>query len=335
MRAIDLHTHVVPQHIPSGAGRDHLWPSVVAEGAGRANIVIDGKLFRAIDSRCWDVDRRLADMEAEGVGAQALSAMPELLSYWLASADAAYLASLMNDTIAEMVAEAPGRFVGFGMVSLQDCAAAVAQLEAIAKAGLRGVEIGTHINGVPLGDQTLWPFYEAAEALGLAIFVHPLKPCGLDRIGGAPDVCLAASFPMEIAFAALSLVSAGVVQRFPRLRFLLSHGGGALANVLGRLSAARTLAPSVGKALPQDPLETARAFWCDSNVYDADTLRFIAKKLGEDRVVVGSDYPFAIRQTHPGAFVEAAQPGLVVRCNANASAFLFGDTQTPWPHYET
>jgi len=331
MRAIDLHTHVVPQHIPADPARDRLWPSVAAAPGDRADIIIDGKSFRTIDARCWDAGRRLEDMDREGVSAQALSPMPELLSYWLAPDDAAYLAALLNEQIAGMVAAAPSRFVGIGMASLQSPSQIAGQLEDMARLGLRGVEIGTHVNGTPLGDPSLWPFYEAAEALDLGIFVHPLKPCGLERIGGPADVAMAASFPMEIAFAAISLIAGGVMRRFPRLRFLLSHGGGALASVLGRLSAARQLAPSVGAGLPGDPFDTAKAFWCDSNVYDPETLRFIARRLGEDRIVVGSDYPFAIRQSHPGAFVEAAQPGLVAACNVNAASFLFGDAARQWP----
>src|SRR5690606_33541331 len=107
MKAIDVHTHVVPKHIPPQPERDKLWPSVNATSQDEAAVVIDGKRFRLIDSRCWDVERRLADMERESVGMQVLSPMPELLSHWLAPQDADYLAQLVNEDIARMIAAAP------------------------------------------------------------------------------------------------------------------------------------------------------------------------------------------------------------------------------------
>jgi aminocarboxymuconate-semialdehyde decarboxylase len=321
MKAIDVHTHVVPAYIPHEPARDRLWPSVQPTTGDQAAVVIDGKGFRVIDARSWDAPRRLADMEREGIGVQVLSPMPELLSYWIAPRDAEYLAAIVNEMIAGMVAVAPDRFVGLGMIAAQDSASAQTALAKVAELGLAGIEIGTHINGTPLGHESLWPVYEAAEALGLAIFVHPLHPCGLDRMDAA-EIGVIASFPIEIAMAALSLMNAGVLRRFPRLRILLSHGGGALPSVLGRVEMARKLMPSIDRALGDDAWQVARGFWFDSNVYDAAALGVLADRLGRDRVVVGSDYPFLIRQEHPGDFVEQALPGSAAQCCANALALL-------------
>lgn len=321
MKTIDVHTHVVPARIPHAPARDRLWPSVQELIGGRAAVVIDGKRFREIDSRCWDPHRRIDDMEREGVAMQVLSPMPELLSYWIAARDADYLATLVNETIAGIVAAAPDRFAGLGMIAAQDPGTAARSLESVRALGLAGVEIGTHINGTALGCESLWPIYEEAEALGLAIFVHPLHPCGLDRMS-AGELGVVAAFPMEIAMAALSLMAAGVLQRFPRLRILLSHGGGALSSVLGRVEMARTLMPPIQQALGAGAWETASRFWFDSNVYDPGTLRVLADRLGRDRLVVGSDYPFLIRQQSPGAFIEQSLPGSAVVCCANAQRFL-------------
>ncbi|RXT54239.1 amidohydrolase family protein [Bradyrhizobium betae] len=322
---VDVHTHVVPSKISSDASRGPRWPTVERLEGDKAAVVVGGKNFRAIDSRSWDVDRRLHDMDAEDVILQVLSPMPELLSHWLDPADSAYLGKIMNSEIAAMAAAAPNRFVGLGMITAQDPAAAVRELEEVARLGLCGVEVGTHINGRPLGDPALFPIYEAAEASGLAIFVHPLHPCGLDRIGGPGDVALVASFPLEIAMAALSLIVGGVMVKFPRLRVLLSHGGGALTSVLGRVSAVRQMVPSINASLPQDPWDTARRFWYDSNVYDSETLKSVVARLDPDRLVIGSDYPYAIRQPRPGAFLESSLPGMTNRCCDNASEWLFGE----------
>lgn len=325
MKAIDVHTHVVPQHIPHEPGRDKLWPSINAITRDEADVIVGGKQFRRIDSRCWDVARRLGDMDRENIGMQVLSPMPELLSHWLAPQDADYLAQLVNESIAQMVAAAPDRFVGLGMIAAQEPAKAGQALERLAALGLSGIEIGTHINGVPLGDSKLWPIYEAAEAMNLSIFVHALRPCCLERMGQPAEVALVASFPLEIAMAGVSLMAGGVLKRFPRLRFLLSHGGGALPSILGRIHMTRDLLPTIGKALDEDTWVLARRFWYDSNVYDPETLAFLTRKMGLDRLVVGSDYPFLIRQTHPADFVENALPGSSAQCCANALAFLGRD----------
>jgi len=302
----------------------------VRENADAATLVIDGKPFRRLEPNCWDPQRRIADMREQDVRAQVLSPMPELLSFWLEPAETAYLATHVNEHIAAMVATAPERFAGLGMVAAQDLPTALAQLDEIARLDLAGIEIGTHINGVPLGDAALWPLYEAAEARDLAIFVHPLHPAALERIGGVPEVCLAASFPLEIAMAAVSLISAGIPLRFPALRILLSHGGGALPTMFGRLALAREVIPQVRSAFGEDPRATAQRFWFDSNVYDPATLRFLASQIGFERIVIGSDYPFAIKQERPSEFVEGAIPGAVHQCARNAAAFLYGSRVSRW-----
>ena len=111
--------------------------------------------------------------------------MPELLSYWLPTNAASVLARHINETIAEMVRAGPDRFHGLGMVPLQDMDAAQRELEhAMRQLGLKGVEIATNVNGVALGHPSLDPFFAAAEALDAAIFVHPLRPAGMEPTGG-------------------------------------------------------------------------------------------------------------------------------------------------------
>src|SRR2546429_9585216 len=94
------------------------------------------------------------------------------------------------------------------------------------------MEIGTHINGTALGREVLFPLYEAAEALNLGIFVHPLHPAGMERVAASPEFAATAVFPLETALASVSLLAAWITERFPRLRILLSHGGGALSWLL-------------------------------------------------------------------------------------------------------
>ena len=198
---IDVHTHIVPSRLAADPKRDRRWPSVALSGGDQAAVMIAGKVFRKIDTRSWDVDRRLEDMVDDGTDMQVLSPMPELLSHWLPPDDAEYLADVMNDEIAAMIARAPRHFAGIGMVCAQDVARAVRQLQKVKAQGFAGIEIGTHINGTALGSESLFPLYEAAEALDLGIFVHPLHPAGMERVDASPEFAATAVFPLETALA--------------------------------------------------------------------------------------------------------------------------------------
>lgn len=245
--------------------------------------------------------------------------MPELLSHWLPPDDAEFLADVMNEQIAGMIASAPRNFAGIGMVCPQDVPRAVRQLQKVKALGFAGIEIGTHINGVALGSATLDPLYEAAEALDLGIFIHPLHPAGLERIGAGPEFVATAAFPLETALAAASLLSAQVTERFPRLKILLSHGGGALPWILPRMDFGWSI--GLQGQMKQLPSKAARQFWYDSILYDPASLQFLSHAVGIDHIVVGSDYPFAIRQKRPGEFAKNALGSDAVLAK-NAFGFL-------------
>jgi aminocarboxymuconate-semialdehyde decarboxylase len=284
--------------------------------------MVAGKLFRLIDQRSWDAVRRASDMDEESIDLQLVSPMPELLSHWFPAADAAALARHVNAAIAEMCGSRPRRFIGIGMVPLQDPGRAARQLDEVKSLGLQGVEIGTHINGVPLGDASLDEFYAAAEEAGLAVMIHPLHPAGLERIGGRPELSAAAAFPLETALAATSLLTRGVPTRFPRLRLLISHGGGALPFILPRLRHARSLGGLFEAIFPDDPGRMAQAMFYDTIVYDARCLRFIADTIGTHGLVIGSDYPFSIKQPRPAHFACEALGVPIDFFEANARRLL-------------
>ena len=149
--------------------------------------------------------RRIEGMGAMRVGRQALSPMPELLSYWLPADDAQVLLRYINDTIAGMIAAAPDRFVGLGAVPLQDMDLALRELEYVRNTlGFAGVEIASHVNGVSIGDARFDAFFAACERMGAAIFVHALRPAGQDRIVGALSE-QAVAFPGDIGLAAAAV----------------------------------------------------------------------------------------------------------------------------------
>ena len=305
VEAIDTHTHFVPRHIPAEPGRNPLWPSIELKDASAA-VMVGGKVFRIIDSRSWDARRRLDDMALDDVDVQVVSPMPELLSHWFPPDDADALCRHVNEGIAALCADHPRHFIGIGMVPMQDVALAVRRINSIKSLGLRGIEIGTHINGMALGDARLNDVYAAAEQAGLMLMIHPLHPLGLDRMGGRPELAAVAAFPLETAFAAVSMMTHGVLERFPKLRILLGHGGGALSWLLPRLHHAYAMGPPLQNLFARDPTEIARSFYYDTILYDGPALQYLADKVGKDRLVVGSDYPFTIKQDKPAQFAEQA-----------------------------
>jgi aminocarboxymuconate-semialdehyde decarboxylase len=298
--------------------RSEAWPSIEKRGDDDASVMVRGKVFRSIDSRSWDVARRLDDMAEDGTEVQVLSPMPELLSHWLPASEADDLSSIMNEHIAAMISEAPASFRGIGMVPMQSPDLAAKRLDDVRGLGLLGIEIGSHINGIPLGDPKLDPVYAAAESLGLLVFVHPLHPIGMERIGNPRELATISIFPLETAMATMSLIGARILERFPKLRILLSHGGGAAPWIVPRVDFVHKETKLLREHLPEPAGKTLTRFWFDTITYDGAALRYLADRVGQDRLVVGSDYPFLIRQKRPTASARQALPSLDFTKNAAA-----------------
>lgn len=306
---VDVHTHVVPETLPDYVGRhlDVAWPSMApASQPCHSHVMVSGAIYRTVTHQCWDCQVRAADMAARGVDLQVLSVMPELLSYWLEPEDGAALCRHLNEVIADMVRRHPGHFTGLAAVPLQDLDLAVRELDfAIHQLGLRGVEIGTNVNGKPIGHPDLAPFFEAAADWDAAVFVHPLRPAGMDRLVGPATLEQITAFPGETGLAAISMITGGTFARLPRLRIAFSHGGGTLALLLPRLQHAwQTMAP-VRDRIELDPAQAARRMYYDDLVYDGPTLRWLIDVFGDTQVMAGTDYPFTIMDPDPAGRLDA------------------------------
>ena len=303
MNAIDIHTHVVPADFPpyAGKGANPRWPQMqLASDCRHGNVMIEGKNFRTVTDECWDVGRRAEAMSKAGIGRQVLSPMPELLSYWFSDGDALAFGAHVNDTIAGMVARAPDRFIALGMVPLQNPDLAARELEKLMRGGaFRGVEIGTNVNGVPVGDPRFEPFFAAAEELGASIFVHALHPAIQQRLVGPPALANFIGFPCENAFAIASLMTSGMLERHPRLKLAFSYGGGAFAMILPRLAKGFDMSPDLAQRIGRSPFEHARRLYYDTLVYSAAALGFLIESFGVRQLCVGTDFPFDIRDNTP------------------------------------
>jgi aminocarboxymuconate-semialdehyde decarboxylase len=232
--------------------------------------------------------------------------MPELLSYWLPLDDAKLLIRYLNDQIAAMIAQAPDRFIGLGAVPLQDPDAALRELEYCLKTlKFAGVEIASHVNGVSIGDARFEPFFAEAEKRGAAIFVHPLRPAGQDRIVGA-FIEQAVCFPGDIGLACASLITGGIAERHPKLKIAFSHGGGVMSILLPRLVHAWKHSPKARESLKESPAVAAKRFYYDELVFDPAAIRFLLGSFGHSQIVIGTDYPYAMGDSHPMKTLEAA-----------------------------
>ncbi|MGH7348362.1 MAG: amidohydrolase family protein, partial [Candidatus Rokuibacteriota bacterium] len=180
---VDMHAHIIPENFPPAGPRPSAWswPSLDHFEPGRARVMIGGENYRTVHDGNWNVERRLSDMKRQRVDVEVISPMPELCAYWFTPADALDLCRYTNDVIVRMCAAAPGRFIGLGIVPLQDPDMAAKELTHIKSLGFPGVELGSNVNGKSLGMAEFQGFFQEAERLGVAVFVHALRPTMMER----------------------------------------------------------------------------------------------------------------------------------------------------------
>lgn len=308
MPKIDVHTHIMPPHLPRWAQQfgyggfielDHHAPC-------RARMLRDdGTLFREIEANCWDPATRLAECDAVGVDVQVLSTIPVLFAYHTQPQHGLDVARFLNDHLAGVCRDQPQRFVGLGTLPMQAPDLAVQELErCVLELGLRGVQVGSHIRGVNLDDARLRPVWQRAAELGAAVFVHPWEMMGQETM---PRHWLPwlVGMPAESSRAICSVIMGGLLQDFPALRLCFAHGGGSFPGTVGRIDHGWQARPDLcATHIQEAPSTFARRIWVDALVHEPRALALALDVFGADKLVVGSDYPFPLGEAHPGALVE-------------------------------
>ena len=300
---IDFHTHILLQDVCELVKRERA-------GTPEAGLV-DGFIKNAAAQRARhprgardELHARLADMDEQGIDLQLVFCHVAQYCYWAEPGRGAELARMQNDRLAEFVQRKPERLMGMGFVPLQHPQAAVAEVRRMVRElGFRAVALSSHAPGMELGDPRLTPFWAEVEQLGIPAFIHP---------AGHADPRFAKFLmwngvgqPIEEAIAMSSLIYEGTLERFPKLKIGVAHGGGFLPYYAGRVDRNFRAQPAATPNNDRCPSEYMPRFFYDTVVYNLDMLEFLVHKVGAGRIVLGGDYP--VGEDNPVAFVKRAK----------------------------
>lgn len=302
---IDIHTHILPKKIPSFAKKFGYggFISLDHHCKGCARMVKDDMFFREVGENCWDPKVRLSESKDSGVDIQVLSTVPVMFNYWAKPKDTLEISKFLNDHIANIVQAYPKKFEGLGTLPMQSPELALLELNRCKTIGLKGIQIGSHINSWNLDAPELYPVFQECERLNMCVFVHPWDMMGSSTMKKYWLPWLV-GMPAESSRAICSLIFGGVLERLPKLRIAIAHGGGSFPSTIGRIEHGFNVRPDLC-AIDNNisPSSYLGKFWLDSLVHDRKTLNNIVDLVGEDRVILGSDYPFPLGENRPGNLI--------------------------------
>lgn len=326
---IDMHTHILPERLPNFADKFGYGEFIHLEHnrPGFARMMKGNTFFREIGQNCWDPKLRIDEYARYRTPVQVVCTIPVMFSYWAKPQDCLDLSMFLNDHIAGLVDDYPEHYIGLGTIPMQDADLAVQELERLKTLGFAGVQIGSNVNQRNLNEPDFFPIFEACERLDMAVLVHPWEMMGQEHIGKYWLPWLV-GMPAETSRAICSLIFGGVLARLPALRWCFAHAGGSFIPTIGRIEHGFNCRPDlVAIDNPAPPRSYLGAFWVDSATHDPQLLRYILEVIGEDKVCLGSDYPFPLGDLEIGRFIE--QMGLPEAVqdkifHKNTLAWLFG-----------
>ena len=301
---IDVHAHYLPKAVGQPKYRDFF---EVRDGDQGKQVFIGGNLIVRLEPGLIDLAVQIADMDATGIDRRFLSVPPFAFLY--EHKDATRWAMLINDSYREDIALFADRFRLLATLPLKSTDDACTELERImAMPEYVGVEIATNIAGKELSDPSLDAFWAAAEKFGAFVLVHPYYYIETPRFSRFHIANLIGNH-LETMLTATYLMADGVIEKYPKLKICLSHGGGYLPLGVARLDHGFAVRPEFAH-MKQVPSELARGFYVDTILYDDECIDFVIKRMGSSQVMLGTDYPFDMRDPDPvGAIKRAVTDG--------------------------
>lgn len=303
---IDSHTHLIPEKMPDWSDRFGYGDFIrlVHHRSGFANMMKGDQFFREIGENCWNPEVRIEEYRKHKTDVQVVSTIPVMFSYWARPKDTLELSKFLNDHLAEITVRHPKHYLALGTIPMQDTELAIQELQRCKSIGMKGVQIGSNINGENLSESKFFPVFEACASLGMAVLIHPWNMMGESEMKKYWLPWLV-GMPAETSRAICSLIFGGVLERLPTLRVNFAHAGGSFFGTLGRIRHGFVSRPDLVAIDNQiDPATYAGKFWVDCITHDPLSLEFILKFQGSKRVTLGSDYPFPLGDLEIGAFIE-------------------------------
>jgi aminocarboxymuconate-semialdehyde decarboxylase len=308
---IDIHAHYVPPQLIAAidARGKEIGVSLARAGAAAPALQFAyGFKVRPFFPRLIEpVAERRVWLDQESIDRQIVGTWPDIFGYGLASDACAAWHRMLNDTLAEWCADNADRFAWIASVPLPDAQAAAVELERAAGLGACGVIVSSNVENVNLGELALDPLWLKAQTLALPVLIHPVL------VGPAPraakfGLAQVAQYTFDTTLGVGSLLMSGVLDRFPRLKLVLSHGGGAYPYLAGRFDIMhkRMDRAAQGDVAAKPPSAYAREMAYDSIVHAPKALRFLIDLVGLDNVVLGTDYSFPPADMEPLALLRAA-----------------------------
>jgi aminocarboxymuconate-semialdehyde decarboxylase len=318
-RIIDVHNHFYPPAYidalraqPSGGMR------VTTDADGNPVLHSPGDANIAVPTH-RDVAARLAALDTAQVDMQVLTFTTPGVHVHPPDR-AARDARLVNDALAAVVRDRRDRFTALGTLPLCDPAASVAELDRVmGDLGLPGCMVFGNVNGVALSDRRFWPLYQRASDRRAVLYIHPTHPVGVEAMLEYWLMPLV-GFLFDTTLAAASLVFAGVVERFPGIRWVLGHLGGAIPYLAERLDRGYRAFADCRAHVSRPPSEYLRTFYYDTVNFDPRALRLAIDFAGADRILAGSDFPHQIGSL--GSMVQSIE---AVGLSARDRAKVLGD----------
>lgn len=300
MKSIDIHAHIVPQSLWKAAESGAEWHGYRHEPGEGLGAVVGGGMRTTFTSPKvrYGIEERIRDMDAQQVDVQVLSLHTPLVGYHLDAERGLALAREVNDEIAAAVRERPARLAGLATLPVQDVKSAIAELErAVTRLGLKGAMLDTQVNGEQWDEPKFLPLFKAAEQMGAALFFHPQPQNNfLAQRAKRHGLSNSLGVILDDAIVAAILICGGVLEACPALRVCIAHGGGPACYAIGRLDRNWRDRPG-SRSTPQPPSAYLRRLYYDTVVGTEEELRYLLDRVGADRVVLGSDWPFV--QWHP------------------------------------